>query len=50
MDSIESTDHSDHAGDLCTDAGDGCCADCGVSMSECPDCGGIGYHVAGMCE
>ena len=36
--------HSAAAGDLCEDGGDGCCRICGVSMTECDECEGVGYH------
>jgi hypothetical protein len=42
-------DHAAAGGDLCVDGGDGCCAGCGVSLVECDDCGGRGYHRPG-CE
>lgn len=34
----------------CEDEGDGACRYCGVSLSECPTCHGVGYHVAGCAE
>jgi hypothetical protein len=37
-------EHARAAGRLCRDGGDGCCEACGVSLVECPDCHGRGYH------
>jgi hypothetical protein len=36
--------HDAAAGSLCQDDGTGCCGICGVAMSVCNECGGIGYH------
>lgn len=39
--------HDRAAGALCTDDGDGLCATCGVALTECGVCHGIGYHRTG---
>ena len=41
--------HADAGGDLCTDDSRGCCVDCHVLLTTCPECQGIGYHRGG-CE
>lgn len=42
-------DHAIAAGARCTRGDDGCCKGCGVAMTLCDVCVGIGYHRAG-CE
>ena len=37
-------EHVAPADTLCADGGDGCCRACGVSMTTCEECGGVGYH------
>jgi hypothetical protein len=39
--------HESAAGALCRSEGDGLCADCGVEMTVCNVCSGIGYHRGG---
>lgn len=36
--------HAEAAGALCKDDGSGCCGTCGVSLSTCDSCTGVGYH------
>lgn len=36
--------HADAEGALCEDDGFGCCSMCHVSLDQCPECGGDGYH------
>jgi hypothetical protein len=36
--------HDSAIGALCIDDGTGCCAECGVAMTVCDACGGVGYH------
>jgi hypothetical protein len=43
-------DHEKAAGALCIWGSDGCCTLCGVMRSECNECHGIGYHMAGCPE
>ncbi len=47
---IKHSKHDVSGGGLCTDDGSGCCDSCGVAMSECPTCGGIGYHFNGCAD
>jgi hypothetical protein len=37
-------EHQSAAGAACLDGGDGACVLCGVEMTTCNVCGGIGYH------
>lgn len=37
-------DHESQAGAACTDDGCGMCTECGVALTTCTVCGGIGYH------
>jgi hypothetical protein len=42
--------HADAAGALCVDDGNGCCGLCGVAMTPCDECKGVGYHAASCPE
>lgn len=41
---LASDDHEAAAGTLCSPGPDGCCVGCGVEMTLCNVCHGIGYH------
>lgn len=43
-------EHTAAAGARCIVGDDGCCASCGVEMSTCTRCGGVGYHCAGCAD
>lgn len=43
-------EHSLCGGALCVDDGFGSCRDCAVLLSECDECGGLGYHLSGCPE
>lgn len=47
---MTTTNHEDSAGADCTEGPDGCCTTCGVAMTTCNVCGGVGYHHAGCAE
>lgn len=38
------SEHAAAFGAKCTDGGDGCCSLCGVSLSVCEECMGVGFH------
>ena len=42
--------HALKAGRLCHEGRDGTCVECGVSLSECDRCHGVGYHEAVCAE
>src|SRR4029077_12154154 len=42
-------DHETAAGTKCQEGPDGCCMSCGVEMSTCATCCGVGYH-SDSCE
>ena len=44
---MNTSNHADAAGTLCISGADGTCALCGVAMTKCDHCTGIGYHAAG---
>jgi hypothetical protein len=41
---LRGLDHENAGGDLCTDDGTGTCGVCGVALTKCDACDGIGYH------
>lgn len=41
---VEKDHHAAAAGALCHEGSDGCCLTCGVEMTLCNVCEGIGYH------
>lgn len=43
-------DHQSAAGEACADDGTGMCRGCGVALTTCGVCGGIGYHSANCRE
>jgi hypothetical protein len=45
-----SANHELAAGKLCTEGSDGFCTVCGVAMTTCDVCAGIGYHAKGCPE
>lgn len=49
-DSSPAADHASAAGEKCHGGEDGLCQTCGVDMTTCAVCGGIGYHRAGCAE
>lgn len=46
----DGANHHLAAGKLCTDGADGFCTTCGVAMTTCDVCAGIGYHAKGCPE
>lgn len=44
------TNHESAAGAACTEGPESFCTECGVDMSHCEICDGVGYHRAGCRE
>lgn len=42
--------HDQFAGSHCIEGPDGCCVTCGVAMTTCEACSGVGYHTATCAE